>query len=386
MRTRDLLTPEAAILFAAAGPPARDADIRAIAGGAVAWPKLLWLAARERATPVVWRRLERLGVAIPTDIRDRLRQLTMIADFTAARLEARLSETLASFASAGVEVALLKGAALVDAGLVTFRDRPMGDLDILVHPGQAAASRDAALEARWAPIPLFEATDYGSHHHLPPMADPDGAGRLEIHTDLFVQNHPFGGFVDALWRDCVPSPTGRAVRPSVPYLVLHACLHLGWSHAMEIGAWRTFADLGALVTAAHVDWNAVHRLATRFHAERCCYWALHLGRELAGLDIPEEIVAGFRPRPGRLRGFLSRHFAAQLDLPEHHCPSILLGRRLWCLAMRQRGGPPVPVPWELQPRRLAGPREIPRVPGPTRRWMGKSVTTARYLRTILTGG
>jgi len=341
------LTPEAALLFATAGPADQDDRIRRLAGADLRWDHLLWLAVRERVVPVVWRRLEALALPMPRDVQEAFRRQTMVAAFAAARIETGLATLLEALHREGIEPVLLKGAALASTVYPGFRDRPMCDLDVLVRPEDGPRSRDIALAAGWLPVEAYEAADYGRHHHLAPLIDPTGVVGLELHTDLFPAGSPFGGFAQAVHRRSEPHPSGFGRVPLPVHATMHLCLHLAWSHTMQFGGWRAFRDLHHLVVDGRVDWEDFRLEAGRMGATSCCYWVLRLARDLSGVSTPETDLAGLRhPGTSLEQVVLARHFAAGLDLPGRRCPSLALQRALWRRAIRpKRSGHGSSLPW-----------------------------------------
>lgn len=331
-----------------------------------------------------------MDLRVPDEAGAQLRRHTMVADFTAARSEARLEETLQALHAVGVEPVLLKGAALARVLFPSFRDRPMGDIDLLIKRDDAAKALAAARALEWEVVPGFERVDYARHHHLRPMADRTGAGQLEIHTGLFLPDHPFGALSEAVYRTSRPIPGGRGRVPDDVHLALHACLHLAWSHAMGFGAWRAFYDLSELVQQDRVDWKRLIDEAGAYRATSCCYWTLRLARDLAGVDVPPETTRACRPPGSRWfhRG-LSRHFEAQLDGPDRACPSVAVQRALWRSAIRPGwSGHGERYPWAAgaQFLEVADGAESGRVVPDHGSKAGKLALTVRYLAALALPG
>lgn len=380
------LSPEAAVAYATAGPPSQDERIRRLVTGTFDWSRFLWIALRERAVSVAWRRFQRMDLSVPDEAGARLRRHTMVADFTAARLEARLEETLGALRAIGVEPVLLKGAALTRVLFPSFRDRPMGDIDLLVKRDEAPMSLAAARAMDWEIVPEYAGVDYARHHHLPPMVDRTGAGRLEIHTALFVENHPFGTLSDAVYQRSRPAPEGYGRVPDDVHLVLHVCLHLAWSHAMGLGAWRAFCDLSEFVQQGRLDWDSMLDEAEAYRASSCCYWTVRLARDLAGVAVPPDVIRACRP-PGStwLHQRLAHHFETQLDVPYRGYPSVAVGRSLWRMAMRPSwSGHGDRYPWKAD----TPFSEVVDVAEPRRAFpglgsnIGKLAQTVRYLASL----
>jgi hypothetical protein len=143
---------------------------------------------------------------------------------------------------------LLKGAALASWAYRSFAERPMGDVDLLVDPAQAREAYEIARGIGWQwHEDLLPAERYERHHHLPPLYDASGVGtRLEVHTALLVEGHPFR-LSDAEVRaesELLPDRTCEVRVPGVAHHLVHLAVHFGWSDMMRMGAWRTFRDPG----------------------------------------------------------------------------------------------------------------------------------------------
>ncbi|MFN8580732.1 MAG: nucleotidyltransferase family protein [Gemmatimonadaceae bacterium] len=133
---QSLLSPEARLLLLTAGGSGNDAAIAAAVRQPLDWSKLSWLAEWERATGVVWRRLHAVSPReIPPDVALGWERLTMVADFHALYLQERFLTTVRALTDEGIEVILLKGAALAHSAYASFTDRPMGDVDLLARSG-----------------------------------------------------------------------------------------------------------------------------------------------------------------------------------------------------------------------------------------------------------
>jgi hypothetical protein len=333
------VTPEARALLLTAGGAQNDPALRALFGRGIDWQRLLWIAEWERATAAVWARLRSLGVdGIPQEVGASWERLAMVADFRAMWLEERLATTVRALAAAGVDVVLLKGAALVQGPYAGFRERPMGDLDLLVAPERAQEAWDVATRNGWMwDNVAYPAGRYSLHHHLPPLLDERRTGvRLEIHTSLSVETHPFAlqfGEVVAASRTALISGATARVLDS-PHQLVHLCVHFAWSHMLQFGSWRMFRDAGALIARGHVDWDAALAVAHRSGASSCCYWTLELASSLANVPVPGEVLDVLRPRrQGWLLRRIQRHIETHLIVADRLCPSERVRRVMWSLAI-----------------------------------------------------
>jgi hypothetical protein len=398
-----MLSPEAELLLLTSGGGGGDSPggsppgarrIRELLGGQLDWEKLGWLAERERAAPVLWGQLQSMtnfAGHLPPEAAH-LQRLAMVSEFRMMHLEQRLAESLAALSHAGIEVMLLKGAALAITVYGSFVRRPMVDVDIVVHEGEAERARDVLLEAGWVSSELEELEGfYKGHHHLPALVDGSGLEvQLELHTALFFEGNPFRFPVADLWRRAVPVTVRgrRAYVPSTQDQLLHLCLHFAWSHMMNTGAWRTFRDLRALMDAGDVRWDEFTELARESRGASCCYWTLRLARDLVGLEVPVEVLDALRPplSPSTLER-VERHFIYHLLPTEALCPSVFMARTMWRVGVRPRwSGHGGVRPWDRNEELLVGGRRPDSVTQRALDQLRNVRGWARYVRSVLLAG
>ena len=162
---------------------------------------------------------------------------------------------------------------------------------------------------------------------------------LELHTALFTHQAPFNLPASSIWERSRRVQLGSrdALVPSAEDQLLHAALHFGWSHEMAFGTWRTLRDVERL-TVSGLEWDTFVRNARDARGATCCYWTLRLARELAGAQVPDEVLSTLAPRlPERIRRLLARSFAIQsLPVPGAPPGSVSLARAVWTLAIAPR--------------------------------------------------
>lgn len=312
-----------------------------------------WLLVRadyERAVPVVAARLRECGATLPPVAAAEFRTRGMQAEFGVARLHATLEDVVARLAAEGIDVMLLKGAALSRTRYAHRRDRPMGDLDLLLRRADLARAHAQLRGAGWR-CAYSERIDgfYDDHHHAPPLDDPLGAGaRVELHSDLLFRGHPFAFGGDDLWVEATRVTVGRApaLVPSARHLLLHACIHFAWGHMLEEGAWTAFRDVSILAASPDLDWDDFARLASNARAATCCWWTLHLAARMMRAPVPAAVLARLAPSlPRALTERLARYYAARL-LGAPNAPRRLK-RVLWETAILPgRSGHGAVRPWD----------------------------------------
>lgn len=376
-----VLSPEAELLLLTAGSasvgggggaangagPARSQGrgserIRELLRGPLDWEKLGWLAERERAAPVLWGLLQGIqgGQGKLPEEAAHLQRLAMVSEFRMMHLEQRLAVSLDALSAAGIDVMLLKGAALAITVYGSFARRPMVDVDILVHEDEAFRAREVLLGEGWISTETEELESfYRRHHHLPTLVDGRGMEtELELHTGLFFEGNPFDFPMSDLWKRAVPvsSRGSRVFVPSQQDQLLHLCLHFAWSHMMASGAWRTFRDLRALIATREPDWDAFVALAKKSRGASCCYWTLRLAHDLVDVRVPEEVLRALRPPlSAAMLDRVERHFAYTLLPFEVPCPSVFVARTMWRTGVQPRwSGHGSVRPWERNEDLLLG--------------------------------
>ena len=340
--TYALSDPNSAGLFFRIGvmPPGRSDWAKAVQNASVNWERVIGAALLENAITVLNDRISKLPPAsVPEAVRDRIGRLALVWNFKLRMLETRLMESVGILEAAGIDVTLMKGAALALTVYRAFSDRPMADLDLLVHPRVAQESHRILQTAGWtlASIPR-PADSWRDHHHLPPLVDTAGSGlRLELHTEPLVTGSPF----DVTRSDMVATGrwiarNGVRVRVPDPHLhAAHAAIHFAYSHRMTSGGVNVFRDLVALRESGTLTWDGFLQAAVRTRSESCCYWTLRLARALAGLSVPDVLLGSLSPRLGnRISAVLEEHFSQLVLRADHACPSVELRQRLWEFALQ----------------------------------------------------
>lgn len=355
------------------------------------WSLLLALAEYERATSVIWKGLlRRHEQLMPRPVAESFRRLSMLTEFRSLTLEDRSRAMMAAARDAGIDILLLKGAALALTTYRGFVDRPMGDLDLLVAPHDAERAWRLAQEMGWRwPESEYPLSRYAQHHHLPPLIDGAGGSiRLEIHTALGLVRHPFSLSFDEARAGSEPISTshGRVSVLDPEHQVVHVCVHFAWAHLMLFGAWRALRDVNALAAGGRVRWDRVVEIARAHRAASSVYWTLRMARDLTDLTIPPEVLRELsRDTPAALRRATARHLMAQMFPTGAICPSERLLRALWTRAMApDRQGVGSERPWDAdevaQGQRVSPPSAATRLA----RQLSNFRSWWRYVATVAT--
>jgi hypothetical protein len=347
------LSAESTIVALSASGSNGEPALRAALERTLDWECVLKIAARERALVPLALRIQRIPCStLSMDERARLQQLALISEFQLESLHDRLVKLLRVFAANGIEVLLLKGAGLAHSAYARPTDRPMGDIDALVRVESAEAAWEIARNHGWrrrTDVP--EERSYDDHQHLTPLEDSDGLQiGLELHTSLFTRQAPFLLPASQIWEGARPITINGApaLVPSPEDQLLHAALHFAWSHEMSFGMWRTIRDVERILATNAIDWRAMVEKSRASRGVTCTFWTLRLARDLAGVEVPGDVLDALSPRlPTRILRKLAAHYAEHaFPRPRAPASSVSVARALWSLGIQPRSqGHGASRPW-----------------------------------------
>ncbi len=334
---------EASVFLRMASARSDDADWSAPADlHAIDWDRLIAFALLENAATLLDDRISRVPeLLVPAPRRDHIGRLGLVWTFKLKLLERRLQESLEALQAAGIEVILLKGAALAVTTSRSFTERPMADIDLLVDPARAREAHELMQEKGWMLDSIGRPEDaWSSHHHLAPLADQNGSGlKLEIHVAPVPPGNPFD-LNFARVRSTAQRMTFGGVPVLVPEMHLHAvhiAIHFAWAHRFESGALNAFGDLAALDSTGRFSWQRFVEVARQTGAETCSYWTARLAQSLAGVAVPDSVFQQLAPPINEpFLSLLEEHLSQLVLRSELSCPSEALRSRFWAFALQTR--------------------------------------------------
>lgn len=247
----------------------------------------------------------------------------------------------------GLPVVLLKGSALIAAGLAAGRGRFVGDLDILVPRAELDRVERALLGAGWEwvkPDPYDDAYYRRWMHELPPLIHRERDRMIDVHHTILPLTARPTPDADALIADSVPLENGLLVLNSND-MICHAAAHL-FADGDLSGGMRNLWDIHCLIddfgVAGLVGRARRHGLAPAVRR------ALRLSHALYGTQLPDgwarsaggdalylrRLTArdswGRQTRPVTRLGFYIRSHWLRM-------PPLMLARHLWTKWRKEAG-------------------------------------------------
>jgi len=244
-----------------------------------------------------------------------------------------LAELLQACADAGLEIIVLKGAALAETVYPRPSLRWFGDLDVLVRPEDAERARTLLMglgyvcdDAAWDDLAARHSCQVNFFKHTD-----KGPVVVELHTDL-LNNLLFRDQVQVdhagLWTRARPATlAGVATRVLGPEdQILHLCLHLA-SH--YFAAPNSLRDIAQVCAASDVDWPLFTSLCRRSGLATAGFCGLFAASSLLDASVPQSVLEDLAPR--RFRAQAERLVTAQASDPEAAGTEPLRVLLLWLL-------------------------------------------------------
>lgn len=244
-----------------------------------------------RLLPLAYDNLARLGCRDP--LMGRLKGVYRRAWCENQRLLAKLRPVLAALHGAGIEVALLKGAALVPDYYRSPGLRPMVDLDLAVRRAALDRARAILTRSGWRCDAPPGADDLDYRHAL--WFEDDEHSELDLHYHFLRDcldadaDAAFWGATEEIAWEGLPV---RRLQPTA--LLFHTIVHgVRWNPETPV---RWMADAITVVRArpAEIDWDRLVALAAaRGTLHRVALGLGYLADELA-LPVPPRVLARLR--------------------------------------------------------------------------------------------
>jgi hypothetical protein len=188
--------------------------------------------ARHRCSALFGEAIQRFGVAerLAPDIAAHMRRARLQAVLGTSRMQRALERTIEVLRTAGIDFALLKGAARVYGAAPGAAQHASDDIDVLVHPRDVDRAVAALRNRGWAyRDTASEIRRFRAHgHHAASLFSPDGDFPVEVHFALADPGTlTLETSWDALSGHLVPldGSAGRVLQLDAVASALHLAVH-----------------------------------------------------------------------------------------------------------------------------------------------------------------
>lgn len=259
------------------------------------WQAVVRKAAQWGLESLVYASLRRLAAPerVPATALEQLRHTYRRDTIHSVAQRELLGISLARFAQAGLPVVVLQGAALATLVYPAPNLRPIGDIDLLVHPPDHAQA-EALLAGMQADQPSA------------PYLGPWGIHQLKLHEQLATARSSASPRAAArlpaadAWRRARPAQVEGAPTLALSHedLMLQLALQLAEAQSADSPI-RTLCDIAAVCGrfGGELDWDLLAGQAERYGAAKQLARALQLAHTLAGADLPPAILDSLASQP-----------------------------------------------------------------------------------------
>jgi len=289
------------------------------------WRALLERAKLQGLSPLLYASLEKHGfVNVPAFAVDALQEIYRKSALAAAVAHHEMETLVAQLAEQGIDVIVLKGAALSRWLYPQPSLRPFGDLDLLIHERDRAAARQTMVACGYqdssGSSAAFRDTFYCEMlftRAVPPRQS------VDLHWNLLnsrfyrrrVNLDWFWAHTQSLGSGPV---TARIFEPRAQ--LAHLALHLGLHHG-NVPRLMHLYDLALLIhkCRAAIDWQAVAEYIQSAGLARPVHHVLMRTQTAWQIPLAPEVLAQFRPRIWHF----SEHVAFRFITAVHNEGSVL---------------------------------------------------------------
>ena len=286
---------EEGLLIELIRPRPEPALVRGLASG-VDWDRLFPMSIEQGMFNRVYLALRDMRLEVSPSIIGRYKWLYETNAAKMMLVDGAMSEIAGAFEENGLEVVFLKGAQL--SRLYGDVSRSMGDIDVLVRPGDMEKSELVLRGLGWGysdGVGRGRGYWFGFGHHLP-LAN-DGRPLVDLHWRLFDRYSPLREDPDILWAGRL-----RKRLDGVGYsflspinLLTHVCLHLSVSGFFHTAPLRHLYDINTIVSAkGKFDWAGLVERCRLMGCSAFAYQPLLLASEVLGTTVPCPVLEELR--------------------------------------------------------------------------------------------
>ncbi len=261
------------------------------------WGELVNTARKQGLAPLLYSRLQQLGVSVPPTVNGSLQAAfhnNAARNFNLLHEHEKLIEALDAHK---IPVITLKGIYLAACIYPNIGERVMNDIDLLVPSDDLSRA-----------VQVIELGGYRSrrkydfehekqlNHHLPPYFKTK-ASMLEIHWNILPARSRYRIDLDGIWDRSLPVKIGESeARTLCPEdLLLHLCAHTAY-HLYRDGP-RSLYDIKIVLThfETQLDWRIVSTRAREWGLVNSVYLTLRLACSLLEHDLPAHVWQTLHP-------------------------------------------------------------------------------------------
>lgn len=273
-----------------------DADTAArlenFPGNSVNWDDFVNQALEENMAPLAHYHISRLKLDIPQNAAQSLKTRYLESAVRNMLLLGELGKVLKLFKDNGVQVIVLKGAALLGNVYKNIALRPMSDIDILIHKSDLETAVELISTLGYEDACEDISEDFAEQYRseLTMIRTGDSPVRIELHWKLL--NFSYGtGDVEHIWETAVPAKIEGFDVPTLSpeYQIVYLSSHLAFHHHLTGLIW--FCDIYEIVrnNGESINWKRVAWIGNATKQLLSVEVVLRYLKDNFGLDISDDV-------------------------------------------------------------------------------------------------
>lgn len=202
-------------------------------------------------------------------------------------LYAELRRILERFSEKGLDVIVLKGAALAEIVYGDIGLRQMGDIDLLIRKEELAYAEEIMSSLNYSIQMDSKSQELyrQNHFHLSPYVHRDKSIIVEIHHHII--NRLFHINIDKWWERARETEIAncKALTPSPEDMLLHLCLHL-FNHGYNKSLLRGICDISETLRYYEdgLNWTQFRDEVSKYGINKLVYSILYLVKRFYRID------------------------------------------------------------------------------------------------------
>jgi len=263
------------------------------------WNYIIETALQHGIAPLLYHNLSEMaddGNGIPEKVVGYLRKLYNGNVARNILLYNDLSKVLKAFKHAGIDVIVLKGAALAETVYHDIGLRPLSDIDLLVRKKDLGIAKKTLSELGYMLDEEVSPEKYNEEFGCD-LYYTGKVNILEIHWDI-VRKTKSDRYtrieIGRIWERAMPAKIAGVdtLVMSPEDMLLHSCVHLP-KHRYNRLIW--LSDIVEIIEHNDIDWGYVIESAEEYRTKAYIYYGLHFTDVLLGCDIPEKVLNELKP-------------------------------------------------------------------------------------------
>ena len=272
------------------------------------WNVFLEKARNEGISPLVFSRLPKLAkhYDIPKYVAEELKKDYYLSATKNALIFEELKKVLGLFNQRGIQIIVMKGAALAETVYGNLALRPMSDVDLLVKNEDLYQIDGLLKKLGYSPADrAVDDVDFTSTYltTLDYRSSAKNSLSFHVHWHFVNSTIPNESYInhikmDDIWQDAVKTNIADTETwvMSPHHLIIHLSEHaLRVTHSLNKLSYFCDIDRAINYYGKSLDWDLLVRDTIKFNLNKMVYTTLYFSRYFVDANVPEEVLLKLKP-------------------------------------------------------------------------------------------